>query len=92
MSLSHLGTMGAVGQSLALLGIALLWSLRATAFEWLREFFDIWRGQVSGRDPLLADPVYMRRTPRRPRNALLLAGAIGLVFLGQILFFLDLTF
>jgi len=92
MSLMNLGTMGAVGESLALLGIALLWSLRASALEWLREFFDIWRGQVSGRDPLLMDRVYMRRTPRRPRGALLLVGAIGLVFLGQILFLLDLTF
>jgi hypothetical protein len=92
MSLTNLGMMGAVGQSLALLGIALLWSLRDSAFEWLREFFDIWRGQVTGRDPLLADPIYMRRMPRRPRGALLLAGAIGLVFLGQILFLLDLTF
>jgi hypothetical protein len=52
---------------------------------------DIWRGQVSGRDPLLADPAYMRRKPRRPRGALLLAGALALVFIGQILFLLDLT-
>ena len=92
MSLSHLGSMGAVGESLALLGITLIWTLRAEAFQWLREFVEIWRGQVSGRDPFLADPVYMRRTPRRPRGALLLASAVGLVFLGQILFLLDLTF
>ena len=84
--------MGATGETLALLGVALIWSYRAQALEWLREFLDIWRGQVSGRDPLLADPAYMRRMPRRPRGALLLAGALALVFIGQILFLLDLTF
>jgi hypothetical protein len=92
MSFRNLGAMGATGETLALLGMALLWTYRAQALEWLREFLDIWRGQVSGRDPLLADPAYMRRRPRRPRGALLLAGALALVFIGQILFLLDLTF
>jgi hypothetical protein len=91
MSFQNLGAMGAAGETLALLGMALLWTYRAQALEWLREFLDIWRGQVSGRDPLLADPAYMRRIPRRPRGALLLAGALALVFIGQILFLLDLT-
>jgi hypothetical protein len=92
MSLHNVGQMGAIGEIIALLGVAILWIFRAQAFEWLREFFDIWRGQISGRDPLLADPAYMRLKPRRPRGALLLAGALGLVFLGQVLFLLDLTF
>jgi hypothetical protein len=92
MSLHNVGQMGAIGETLALLGVAILWTFRAVAFEWLREFLDIWRGQISGRDPLLADPVYMRRKPRRLRGALLLVGAVALVFLGQVLLLLDLTF
>ena len=82
MSLSNLGTMGAIGESMALLGVALLWTYRAQVFEWLREFFEIWLGQVSGRDPHLADPVYRRLKPWRPRGTLLLVGAVALVFLG----------
>ena len=92
MSLDNLGTMGAIGESMALLGMALLWTYRAQAADWLREFLEIWRGDVSGRDPLLSDPVYRRQKPRRPRGALLLVGAVVLVFAGQILLLLDLTF
>ena len=92
MSSHHIGQMGAIGEIMALLGLAILWTFRVQAFEWLREFFDIWRGQISGRDPLLADPLYRRLKPRRPRGALLLIGALALVFLGQVLFLLDLTF
>ena len=92
MSLDNLGTMGAIGESMALLGMALLWTYRARAADWLREFLEIWRGDVSGRDPLLSDPVYRRQKPRRPRGALLLVGAVALVFAGQILLLLDLTF
>jgi hypothetical protein len=88
----HMGQMGAIGESIALLGVAILWTFRAQAWEWLREFLDIWRGQISGRDPLLADPVYMRRKPRRLRGALVLGGALALVFLGQVLLLLDLKF
>jgi hypothetical protein len=84
--------MGAIGETIALLGVAILWTFRAQALEWLREFLDIWRGQISGRDPLLADPAYMRRKPRRLRGALVLAGALALVFLGQVLLLLDLKF
>jgi len=87
----HIGQMGAVGEIMALFGVGILWTFRAQAFEWLREFFDIWRGQISGRDPLLSDPLYNRARPRRPRGALLLVGALALVFIGQVLFFLDLT-
>jgi hypothetical protein len=87
----HIGQMGAVGEIMALFGAGILWTFRAQAFEWLREFFDIWRGQISGRDPLLSDPLYNRARPRRPRGALLLVGALALVFIGQVLFILDLT-
>ena len=76
---------------MALFGAGILWTFRAQAFEWLREFFDIWRGQISGRDPLLSDALYNRARPRRPRGALLLVGALALVFIGQVLFILDLT-
>ena len=87
----HIGQMGAVGEIMALFGAGILWTFRAQAFEWLREFFDIWRGQISGRDPLLSGPLYNRARPRRPRGALLLVGALALVFIGQVLFILDLT-
>jgi hypothetical protein len=92
MSLHNLGQMGAIGETIALLGVAILWTFRAVAFEWLRESRDIWHGRISGRDPMLADPLYMRRKPRRLRGALLLAGGLALVFLGQVLFLLDLAF
>jgi hypothetical protein len=87
----HVGQMGAIGETIALVGVAVLWTFRALASEWLREFLDIWRGRISGRDPMLADPVYMRQKPRRLRGALILAGSAALVFLGQILLLLDLT-
>src|SRR4029077_540900 len=47
MSIHNFGTLGAVGETLALLGIAILWTFRSQAIEWLREFFQIWRGHVS---------------------------------------------
>jgi hypothetical protein len=92
MKLHNLGPMGGIGETLALLGAALLWTYREPAYQWLREFVDIWRGEISGRDPLLADRRYMRSKPRRPRGALILLGALALVFIGQILLILDLTF
>ena len=77
---------------MALLGLGLLWTFRAQAMMWLREILDIWRGEISGRDPHLSDPVYRRVRPRRPRRALVLVSAVTLLFLGQILFLIDLTF
>ena len=90
--MSKLGILGAVGETMALLGIGLLWTYRAQAADWLRELLDIWRGEISGRDPHLSDPVYRRVKPRRPRRALLLVSAVALLFIGQILFLIDLTF
>jgi hypothetical protein len=92
MSMSNIGMLGAVGQTLALLGLGLLWTYRAQAMDWLRELLEIWRGEVSGRDPHLSDPVYRRVKPRRPRGALVLVSAVALLFIGQILFLIDLTF
>jgi hypothetical protein len=92
MSLTKLGVLGAAGETLALLGLGLLWTYRAQAREWLREFLDIWRGEVSGHDPHLSDPAYRRLKPRRPEGALLLVGAVALLFIGQILFLIDITF
>jgi len=77
---------------MALLGLGLLWTYRAEAMEWLRELLEIWRGEVSGRDPQLSDPLYRRVKPRRPRSALVLLSAVALLFVGQILFLIDLTF
>jgi hypothetical protein len=84
--------LGAVGETMALLGLGLLWTYRVQAVEWWRELLEIWRGEVSGRDPHLSDPVYRRVKPRRPRGALVLLSAVALLFIGQILFLIDLTF
>ena len=77
---------------MALLGLGLLWTYRAEAMDWLRELLEIWRGESSGHDPHLSDPVYRRAKPRRPRSALVLLSAVVLLFVGQILFLIDLTF
>ena len=92
MSFSNLGPLGAIGETMALLGLGLLWTYRVQAECWLRELFEIWRERTSGHDPLLADPLYRRRIPRRPRDARLMIAAVMLLFLGQILFIIDLTF
>jgi hypothetical protein len=86
-----LGMLGAAGETLALLGLGLLWTYRAQAADWLRELLDIWRGEISGRDPQLSDPVYRRVKPRRPRGALALISGVALLFIGQILFLIDLA-
>jgi hypothetical protein len=88
----NMGMLGAVGETMALLGLGLLWTYRAEAMDWLRELLEIWRGEVSGRDPQLSDPLYRRVKPRRPRSALVLLSAVALLFVGQILFLIDLTF
>ena len=88
----NVGMLGAVGETMALLGLGLLWTYRAQAMDWLREFLEIWRGEVSGHDPQLSDPTYRRVKPRRPHGALVLLNAVALLFLGQILFLIDLTF
>jgi hypothetical protein len=84
--------LGAIGETMALVGLGLLWTYRTQAVEWFRELLEIWRGEVSGRDPHLSDPVYRRVKPRRPRGALVLLSAVALLFIGQILFLIDLTF
>jgi hypothetical protein len=88
----NIGMLGGVGETLALLGLGLLWTFRVEARDWLRELLEIWRGEVSGRDPHLSDPVYRRVKPRRPRGAFVLISAVALLFIGQILFLIDLTF
>jgi hypothetical protein len=88
----NIGMLGAVGETMALVGLGLLWTYRAQAIDWLRELLEIWRGEVSGRDPHLSDPVYRRAKPQRPPGALVLVSAVALLFIGQILFLIDLTF
>jgi hypothetical protein len=90
--MGHLGQLGAVGETMALLGLGLLWTFRTQALDVLRELQDIWRGEISGRDPQLSDPVYRRVKPRKPRVAIVLASAVALLFIGQILFLIDITF
>lgn len=88
----NIGMLGGVGETMALIGLGLLWTCRAQAREWMRELLDIWRGEISGRDPQLSDPLYRRAKPRRPRGALALISGVVLLFIGQILFLIDLTF
>ena len=90
--MSNIGMIGAAGETMALVGLGLLWTYREQAIDWVRELLEIWRGEVSGRDPHLSDPVYRRVKPRRPRGALVLVSAVALLFIGQILFLIDLTF
>jgi hypothetical protein len=88
----HLGVLGASGQTITLLGLGLLWTYRAEAAEWLREFFEILRGEVSGRDPHLSDPTYRRTLPRKPaRGAALMIGGLAMICIGQLLLVVDLT-
>ena len=47
----HVGLLGAVGETMALLGLGLLWTYREQAADWLRELLEIWRGEVSGPRP-----------------------------------------
>jgi len=86
-----IGMLGAAGETLALVGIGLLWTYRSQAADWMRELLDIWRGEISGRDPHLSDPAYRRVKPRRPRGALSLVSGVALLFIGQILFLIDLA-
>ena len=88
----NIGMLGGVGETMALLGLGLLWTYRVQAVDWVRELLEIWRGEVSGRDPHLSDPVYRRVKPRRPRGAIALVGAMALLFVGQILFLIDIVF
>jgi len=92
MAWSNLDWVGESGAAMCLLGAALLWQFRATALDWLREFFRIWRGEI--RSGGAADGGTPERTARRrlPAGAIALACAVVLIFLGQVLFFLDLTF
>ena len=39
--MSHIGMLGAFGETLALLGIGLLWTYRVQAVIWMRELLDI---------------------------------------------------
>ena len=86
-----IGMLGAAGETLALVGTGLLWTYRSQAADWMRELLDIWRGEISGRDPHLSDPAYRRVKPRRPRGALALVSGVALLFIGQILFLIDLA-
>jgi hypothetical protein len=90
--MGNLGLLGEIGETMALLGLGLLCTYRSQAAVWLREMFDIWRGEISGRDPHLADPLYRRVKPRKPRGAIALVSAVALLFVGQILFLIDLAF
>ena len=86
----NIGMLGAAGETMALLGVGLLWTYRTAAMDWLRELLEILRGEVSGRDPHISDPAYRRVKPRRPRGAIVLVSGVALLFIGQVLFLIDL--
>jgi len=66
---------------MALLGVAILWTFpRARRLNGFESSLIFGVAQISGRDPLLADPTYRRLKPRRPRGALLLISAFGFGF------------
>ena len=95
MRLNRFSLVGMIGTLIFLAGAHLLWTNRDVAIVWLREFVRILRGEFArkGGVPQESPAVGWRGASRGPRSgALVLAGAVALILLGQILFFLDLTY
>ena len=89
MRLSNFSLVGLIGALVFLAGTHLLWKNRHAAVAWLREFVCILRGQFALKAGARQHPA---ASPGAPRSgALVLVGAVALILLGQILFFLDLT-
>jgi len=86
MQLKNFGLEGLVGAIVFLAGAHLLWKNRGDAIAWLKEFIRILRGEIAQKGGCAS-----RSAPRRrPRSgALILVGALALIVLGQILFFLN---
>jgi hypothetical protein len=89
MRLSNFSLVGLIGTLVFLAGLHLLWKNRHAAVAWLREFVCILRGEFAMKTGVLQDSPGSRGAPRS--GALVLVGAVALILLGQILFFLDLT-
>ena len=89
-----MGVVGLVGLLVFLAGIHLIWQARGEVLYWLEAFFRIFKVEVTRRNPSAdvpaAESVGFHRPPR-PHRALSLVTGFGLMFLGQVLFFLDLA-
>ena len=96
MRLSHFSLVGLIGTLVFLAGAHLLWANRDAAIAWLREFVCILRGEFAQKSGVQQESPAAggRGAPSRgPRSgALVLVGAVALIVIGQILFFLDLTY
>ncbi len=90
MQLSNFSLVGLIGALVFLAGTHLLWKNRHAAIAWLREFVCILRGEFARKNGARREsPTAGARVPRS--GTLVLVGAVALILLGQILFFLDLT-
>ena len=96
MQMSHFSLVGLVGTLVFLAGAHLLWKNREAAISWLREFVRILRADFARKSSGQrgsAAAGWRGTDSRGPRSgALVLAGAVALILLGQILFLLDLTY
>lgn len=85
---------GLIGLLVFLAGIHLIWQARGEVLYWLEAFFRIFKVEVTRRnlasDVPVGESVGFQRPPR-PHGALRLVTGFGLMFLGQVLFFLDLA-
>jgi hypothetical protein len=88
MQLKNFSLEGLVGTIVFLAGAHLLWKNRSDAIAWLKEFICILRGEIARKGGAASGSAPVRR----PRSgALILVGALALIVLGQILFFLNIT-
>ena len=90
MQLSNFGLVGLIGALVFLAGMHLLWKNRHEAIAWLREFICILRGEFARKNGARGESALRSRAAPRS-GALVLVGAVALILLGQILFFLDLA-
>lgn len=95
-----MGVVGLIGILVFFAGAHLLWQGRREILFWLAEFFRILRGEFIRRDlsgtppgaPSAGESAVIPGVFKRDRGALRLASGAALVFLGPVLFLLDLVF
>ena len=107
MQLHSLGIIAVIGTLVFLAGVHLLWVNRNLAIDWMREFVLILRGEFARKGGANFDATAAGRKMYHHGSrsgvqsgthtgahsgALILLGALGLMFLGQALVLLDLTF
>jgi hypothetical protein len=95
MQLHSFGIMGIIGTLFILAGAHLLWLNRNLAIDWVRQFVLIFRGEFARKGGANFDDAASGRKMYDGRvrsGALILVGAVALIFLGQALVLFDLTF